>query len=355
VRQTGSVETPVARATRLAAPVLALLLVEGGARAQPSDPPRPRIELAIAPSCAGLSPPEVRRIAAIELRSEAVDAAVHNELTTRVELSCEAEVARIQVLDPLTGKTLARNIALGNVAATARSRLLALAVAELVSASWIELETNPTPAAVPVAPAVRAEDRAAAREVVREKVVGSTPAAAPGPPPERQPTWRLTGELGFRWLAVDTDPLVGLGARLVMDPLRTVGLELDLLGEHSGTSYPLGAVAMDSVSLGAIVRLRHDMGRLTLHGGPGARLGFVRVSGAPGSATTAVGNTVDGVWGAPLGAVGLDWASSRHLALELAVEAGYVVLPVRGIVEGGRDVRMDGFFTGTTLGAGWTF
>ncbi|HEY8090105.1 MAG TPA: hypothetical protein VIF09_19725, partial [Polyangiaceae bacterium] len=311
VRQTAGVKTSVARALRLVAPVLALLLARGSARAQPSDPPRPRIELAIEPSCGGLSPAEVRRIASIELRSEAVDAPVHDEGTTRAELSCEGELARIRVLDPLTGKTLARNIALGSVAATARSRLLALAVAELVAASWIELETNPTPAAVPVAPVVRTEDRAAAREVVREKVVTPPPATAPSPPRlEGPPAWRLTGELGLRWLAVDTDPLVGLGARLVMDPLRTVGLELDLLGEHSATSSSLGAVALDSLSVGAVVRLRHELGPFTFHGGPGARLGFVRISGAPGSAATAVGNTVDGAWGAPLAALGLDYVSS---------------------------------------------
>jgi hypothetical protein len=28
---------------------------------------------------------------------------------------------------------------------------------------------------------------------------------------------------------------------------------------------------------------------------------------------------------------------------------------VRGVVDGGRDVRADGFFSGATIGAGWAF
>ena len=206
---------------------------------------------------------------------------------------------------------------------------------------------------VPVAPPVREEDRVAAREVVRDRapsppVIAVAPHAAPM-------TWRITGELGFRWFAVDSEPLVGLGARIGVDPLRTVGVNLDVMAEHSTSSSALGTVAFDSVSVGAAMRLRRELGRMTLYGGPGARLGFARLAGSPSSAGRAVGHEVDGVWAAPLAAVGVDYTTPQRLALELRLEAGYVVLPVRGIVDDGHDVRADGFFSGATLGAGWAF
>ncbi len=347
----------------IARALAAVLLIPGGsAWAQPGDLPHAKVELAIAPSCADVSPAEVRRIAALELHAETSDPPVHDEGTTRVELACEGQSARIEVLDPLTGKTLARKIALARIATAARSRLLALAVAELVSASWIELETNPTPAAEPVAPVVRPEDRAAVREIVRERIAPPPSPAVTAPAPLPAPAegvapvrWRLQGELGARWMAVDSSPLLGLGGRITLDPTHTVGLDLDLLGEHATSTVPLGTVALDAVSVGAVVRLRRDWGRLSVHGGPGARVGYARVSGSPVSTATAVGHEVDGLWGGPLGSVGLDYTMSGGLSLGVGLEAGDVVLPVRGVVEGGRDVRMDGFFAGATLCAGWAF
>ena len=331
---------------------LASVLVATGARAEPPEAGRARIELSIEP-CTDVSPDEVRRIAAIELRATAVEAPVHDPGTTRAEVSCEGEVAKIRVLDPLTGKSLARDIALDRVAAPARSRLLALAVVELVSASWIELEANPAPEVAPVAPPVRGEDRVAALEVVRERaasqpVVASAPRAAPG-------TWRITAELGVRWFAVDSEPLLGVGARVGVDPLSTLGVDLDVMAEHGTSSSALGSVALDSASIGAVMRFRREIARLTLHGGPGVRAGLAWIAGYPSAPALAVGHQIDGVWAAPVAAVGIGYTTPQHLALELGLEAGYVVLPVRGIVDEGRDVRADGFFSGATIGAGWAF
>jgi hypothetical protein len=63
------------------------------------------------------------------------------------------------------------------------------------------------------------------------------------------------------------------------------------------------------------------------------------------------GDSYWGAWGGPLGRFGLDIALGR-LALEVAVEGGYVVSPVGGLVAGVREVAVDGPWVGVQVGAG---
>src|SRR5204863_3029658 len=89
-----------------------------------------------------------------------------DEATTQVTATCSGEAAHLRVLDPTTGKSVERSVALSQAAPTARARLLALAIAELVAASWSELESNPDPKAPPAAPLAPVEAREAARGVI---------------------------------------------------------------------------------------------------------------------------------------------------------------------------------------------
>src|SRR4029077_7676204 len=79
--------------------------------------------------------------------------------------------ASLRVLDPTTGKSVERSVALAQAAPTARARLLALAIAELVAASWSELESNPQPKAPPAEPLAPVEAREAARRVVEPRPI----------------------------------------------------------------------------------------------------------------------------------------------------------------------------------------
>ena len=102
-------------------------------------------------ACLDVEQAEVRRIVAIELRALMMgsDSA---EPITRVAVDCYNPLVEIRIEDPVTGKSLERRIDLSTSERSIRARLLALAIAELVSSSWTELDSNPEPTVVPAGP-----------------------------------------------------------------------------------------------------------------------------------------------------------------------------------------------------------
>jgi hypothetical protein len=324
---------------------VALALWPAGASAAP-----PPIELDVKP-CPDVDAAELRRIATIELGAEEVDNRGEDSGTTHVEVVCTDHVAEIRVLDPLTRKSLARTISLEGVAAPARSRLLALAVAELVDASWVELETNPEPVASPQVPAVQPAARVEAREAVRKRL--STP-----PPPVSQrmpPMWRVSALASLRWMSDNPSILPGAGVDVGVDVYRSLSLDLDLLVEHARTGYALGDVTTDLASVGAALGLRYELARFTLHTGAGLRVGVAHLQGQPSSGAVASGHDVTGPWAGPLLNCGARYTWPPGLTVELSAEGGYVVLPVRGSVTGASDIAADGALVGARLSAGWAF
>ena len=128
---------------------------------------RPRVSINMVGCDAALAR-EAQRIAAIELRATLVDRAP-DATVTQVTAACRSTVAALEVIDPTTGKSLARTVALTETAPSGRARLLALAVAELVAASWSELQSNPQPRAPPATPLAPYAAREAARAAVADR------------------------------------------------------------------------------------------------------------------------------------------------------------------------------------------
>ncbi len=89
----------------------------------------------------------MRRITTVELDARLVDEGETD--TTRVEASCAGSLVLIEATDPITGKSLSRLVNLAAEMEAARPRLLAIAITELVSASWTELASNPKPTVPP--------------------------------------------------------------------------------------------------------------------------------------------------------------------------------------------------------------
>jgi hypothetical protein len=87
-------------------------------------------------------PTDVERIARVELH--AAKSALGPQ--TRIEIRCSADEVDLTGDDPITGKKVERVVSLAGVVESTRARLLALAVAELLRSSWIEVELNPVPA-----------------------------------------------------------------------------------------------------------------------------------------------------------------------------------------------------------------
>jgi hypothetical protein len=299
-----------------------------GAGAAPR-PEKPRVSIALVGCDAGLAR-EAQRIAAIELRATLVDA-TPDGATTQITATCDATLADLRVADPTTGKSVERRVALAQAAPTARARLLALAIAELVVASWSELESNPepkAPSADPLAPV-------AAREAARGVIV---------------PRPFELGAVADAHVLASGDLIFGGGVRTALWNSPPIFLRVDVLAHHAQLARPSGTIALTmpslSIALGVSGAGEWLRPRISL----GARAGYAWMSGVAASAGT-TGLREQGAWlGPELALELLAWPHARvHPVLALSVGAN--VIGVRGTVTGGRDVVATGFWGGLGVGA----
>jgi hypothetical protein len=301
----------------------------------------PRVQLEIDP-CVEAPTDEVRRVVSIELGALLTAASDASSDRTRATVDCEGGLARFRVDDPITGKSLSRTIDLGSAAPKARTRLIALAVVELISASWTELDVNPEPRVLPSGPRPSAEARNAALATLRARV-------------DR----RADGELRLEALAggmefgSGTGLLVGGGLRVVGDRSDSVlGWAIDAQAHHGTSSVSLGRVSADVTTIGAAVDAHQTWSRWTLRLGAGVRGGEVRLSGVPDPAMGAQGKTFWAPWIGPLARGDVELVVARRLVLDVGAEGGYVVSPVGGLVGDRREVAIDGAWIGVHVGAG---
>jgi len=317
--------------------VLLVLLPGRHASAAPDKHPLVYLEL---DACLDVPREEVRRLIALELGAVAEFADTKAGDRTRVAALCQGGLIELRVDDPITGKALQRTIDLSE-APRARARLLALAMVELVSTSWTELETNPEPQVPPVGPRGSAESRHAAEQVVRTQS-------------ERSAFRRLRlvafggGQAFFSGPGV----LGGAGLRLAKDHPLHLGWVADVQAHHGTATASLGTVAVDTVSFGAALVVHQAWSRLGLHVGIGLRGGAVRLDGTPRNAEVAVGQSGWAAWGGPMAQVSLGVVATRRLLFELGVESGFVVSSVGGLVAGVRELSLGGAWIGFQLGVG---
>jgi len=310
-------------------PMVVLVMGMYAARARAtSGPERPRVSIDIVGCDAALAG-EARRIAAIELRAALVEPSADGTVT-QVTAECQGDLAALEVIDPTTGKSLARAVMLTETAANARARLLALAVAELVVASWSELQSNPRPRAAPATPLASEDVREAARAAVADRSL------------------ELAVAFDVHRMA-SNDWLFGGGGRATfwMSPL--VFGRFDALIDYAEVGRATGSVAVVMPSVSAALGISRWMGptirpSISL----GLRGGYVRMNGiAEGMAATSAHKA--GVWLGPEVAVQVSaWAGARVHPI-LGVVAGVHLIGVRGTVDQGRDVEAVGLWSGISL------
>jgi hypothetical protein len=286
---------------------------------------RPRVSIGIVGCDAELAR-EAQRIAAIELRATLVDPAP-DATVTQVTASCRSSVAALEVMDPTTGKSLGRTVALTEAAPNGRARLLALAIAELVVASWSELQSNPQPRAPSATPLAPFAAREAARAAVADRSV------------------ELAAAFDTHVLK-SGDFLFGAGARVALWISPLVFARFDGLANYAELGRPAGSVAVIMPSASAAVGAARWMGTsLRPAVSLGLRGGYVWMNGIA-DGTTASGSRQQGFWLGP--EVGLQvsvWPRSRvHPVLGLT--AGAHLVGVRGTVGNGRDVEAVGIWGG---------
>lgn len=291
----------------------------------------------------------MRRIVGIELAVEPVD--VDTLGTTRVRASCTRDATLLEVDDGVTGKLTSRRIDLEGTARVARSRLLALAIAELVSASWAELRLRPPSDAPPVFTPVAPEPvRDVARRVVDARL-------APAPPPPPGPIRRvsrarlmLDGTFGGSGSPAhvigggQVEALVDLGARVSL----SFGMDLS----RGRVRSDLGDVRDDRLGWSTALLLRRLIGDWWIAGGIGARVGRARLEGDRDAPNARVVSAPFG--GAFL--VGETWrVLVGRLLVHARLELGTVTLPVVGRVGDPRGpvaAAVDGAWSTLSLGLG---
>jgi hypothetical protein len=301
--------------------------------------------------CPFLDAKEVRRVVHAELRVEPTPEPALDP--TQVLAVCGGDRLQIQVVDPISRKLLRRNFALRDRAHPGLSRLVGIAAAELVLASWAELAFNPDPEVEPEGPApqpelvrtartlaearpARARERAEARRASRSARPArvETPPLAPLVPeepeldlgriPEDTPQLRILALASRRSFFTHDGALWGGGARVGAEPLPHTSWSVDMLFEAGEFSRTEGNFTVDTWTVGAQLYLFQRLNVVTLRLGGGLRAGLIASSpegGGGGTRTVAP-------WGWPLLAASLSVQMPKSFAIELSSEASYVSLPL---------------------------
>lgn len=323
------------------ASILAVLLALRGAapldEAPPDSPSDPAV-VVDAGRCAAIDPDEVQHLLALEL--DAVTQEIRVGPPLRVELSCTSTQLTIAVSDPLTGKKLQRDVPMPPPD-QGRERVIALAIAQLFAASWLELLLpSPLEPDVPAPTPVRGTSPAAvraAREVAETRV--------------RRPSRRLELAIGAsgRAHALEATPW-GTGAGDVevrgwFGPVAVVGRITAMGGAAQREFGHVRAVAvLGGLGLGFLVPAR---GRWRFGGSLVISAGWARLRGVSDRAgvRTAVAQTATG--SLELG-VGPRVVLGR-VVLELDADVGGMLRPPEGVVADGASVTLGGLVAGGTF------
>ena len=315
------------------------------ARADHKDAQHPLVQVDI-DACTGASPEEARRLLRIELGALLVDAAPSGEVVTHAIVSCAARTVRLRVDDPITGKSLTREVELDESDVASRSRLIALAVAELVDASWTELESNPRPEVPPAGARPPPAAVEAARRVVKHRRPRQIDAEVG--------VTRMMVVVSRRAFFSESTAQWGGGMRLGCDEFTHVGWTADILAEHGETEVSLGKVALDTLTLGGSLYSYRRWSPVTFQLGAGLRLGAARLSGTPYASQSARAGSGIAPWGWPTAIAAVRLRPIGPLVVEVSGEVGYVVLPMNGNVAGRTEVTISGPWVGAQLGLGMT-
>jgi len=240
------------------------------------------------------------RLLTVELRDEGVtrldvvdartatskDTALARVTVSATPCSETASQIELTVDDAMTNKAVVRTVGVGDIVREARPRALALAIAELVRASWAELALPNAPS-----PGVPISER------FRRLVQLHAPLSPP--PPAADPHRSVALSVAIAARVFPTYATATLGPRVALSvapstsvPVR-VRLDANLL---FGTSYdPLGELPLGLATGGAAILLGRASNAFDVEVGPHLEVGWGWVSGegaAAGTQTSSGGGVV---------------------------------------------------------------
>jgi len=290
--------------------IIALFFVAGGANARAQDTPASPagvapLTLAIDAAVCAESADERAALShalAVELSTDGVGLAptATSSAAASVQLDpspCTADAPEIAITlsDTVTHKALTRAVSMRDVAPPDRARVLAVAIAELLRASWAEMLLTPR-ATTPTAGA--APERAAAADVAarhaRSRRLESPRPAPPAPP--RVDNLGFGASLGLRAFSAERSVFLGgaLGGSRPFGPNHAFRFAADMGFYNAVSSDRLGSVRTDLVLLGASVAISIALGEHTrVELGPRLEAGIGIASGEPAQpgTTASVGSS----------------------------------------------------------------
>lgn len=291
--------------------------------------------------CVPIDRAQLDRLLSIELGTSA-DVAASSPGSTHVHVRCVSAGIELDLQDAVTRKGMVRVLSRDSFRDASSTRLLALAIAEFVVASWVELRLpqKVEPIGPPPSPAAREAAELRAAERVQ-------PARARAAAPSRT-TLGVFGHLET-W-SEQRDVMLGLGLRLVHAPLSSIAISVAGDFAADGIDSALGDVTLRTFALSVAGLGRIELPPLVLLTGPGARVGLAQLSATPDDPE----RTEASAFYAPYG--GLFWLGraelgiARGLALTLDLELGAATLPVRALVREAPVVALDGVWLRAGLG-----
>jgi hypothetical protein len=298
-----------------------------------------------ADGCAGLDAAEVQRLVQLELA--AVTQEIREGPPLHVVLTCREGVLEIAVDDPVTTKHLSRKVP-APAEQPGQERVVALAVAQLFAASWLELllvEEEPEDDAAPPGPApspgTSSEAVAAARRVAETSTSRS---------PSRIELLAGAGVRG-RSLEAATFPALHLDLELRGWLTPSLGLLGRVGFDYGQANRDQGQVRGYDVMGGAGLAWRWRPREAIGLGGSGVLSGgWARVEGIPSSpGVDSAAN--QGATGEVTVGVGPRVFYGRF-RMDIDAEIGGMLRAPEGLVTRQQPVTMGGFYVGATLRLG---
>jgi hypothetical protein len=319
---------------------LAALCLEGSAKAQGA------LVTTVVDPCVPVDPRQLDRLLGIELGTSAsAGAALSGTGPTHVRVGCVPAGIELHLVDALTRKEMVRVLSRDSFTDASSTRLLALAIAEFVVASWVELRL---PQKVePVGPPPSQTARRAATQAIERKAPAATPEASV------VTDIALTGAVQA-WSAQGS-VFYGGALRLQHAPseLLAFSIAADLGLASRDTS--LGSVLVRTTGVSVAVLARIPTESFVFSTGPGGRLGLAQITASlsnPEAARSRPGYLPYGgiFW---LGRAA--WMLTSAFALVLDLELGAATLPARAVVDDNIVVALEGVWLGLGLGLSLSF
>lgn len=301
-------------------------LGEPGPANQRAEAPRPKPTVSIERlDCALVAADEVLALVKIELRGQLIDAAT-GDADYRIAVTCSGNrVAAIA--SAVDGAVREHDTDLTGVSPSVRPRIVALAIAELVH----ELELTPRET-TPEAPRLPPERR-------------EPPVDVPAVAPTR--AIDLTAFVQTSTFHFDEKWLFGGGlGGSYSSGLFVAGLDAAIAARDERSEA--GAAQVLLTHLSPYAGWRAVARRMTVELGAGYALGVARITGHATDARAQSG-TVSEIWGAPFAFGALAYAASDTVGIRLRAHAGWVTLPVVGLVWRGPAIDLTGSWTGAQL------